>query len=80
MLFSESVLQGLDLKPKANVLNDDTPLGDLFNEQMTILCSHQDLPDFSNHRLLLWQSMTSISDMAERRNREIVTLYLNFLE
>lgn len=51
-------------------------LGDLYQDSQKITSK----PDFINHRLLLWKSMTEFADIAEAKTRDVAELLLNFIE
>ncbi|KAL0280213.1 UNVERIFIED_CONTAM: hypothetical protein PYX00_001577 [Menopon gallinae] len=40
----------------------------------------EDKADYNNYRYLLWKSMTLFADLCESKNRDVVSMYLTFLD
>ncbi|CAL7939981.1 unnamed protein product [Xylocopa violacea] len=70
-----------ELKSNQDVIKDYKPSFDceVISEIENTIQRSNDKPDYENHKILLWKSMTNFSHFCEMKNRDITGLFIDFV-
>ncbi|VDI48925.1 U3 small nucleolar RNA-associated protein 20, partial [Mytilus galloprovincialis] len=69
----ENISKGTD----SSLEQDD--IEDIFSSHKSTLCVHEDV-DYNNFRIQMWKTMQSFAQLCESKSRDVVPLFLQFLQ